>query len=81
MSTNIPTDIFENMDYETAINKLTELIGILERSEGTFDEMMQVYTEAYSYYTYCLKYLNTASEKVKDLNARMSEILSSQEGM
>ncbi len=81
MSTNTPADKFKNMDYETAIKKLTELIGILERNEGSFDEMMQVYTEAYGYYTYCCSYLNTASEKIKDLNQRMAEILGRQEDM
>lgn len=78
---NTTPDKFENMDYETAINKLTELIGILERSDGSFDELMEVYREAFEYYTYCTMYLRTASEKVKALNERMAQIANSQEGL
>lgn len=73
------SDKFKDMDYEKAVNKLTELIGILERGEGTFDELLEVYKEAFEYYTYCSEYLSTAAEKIKDLNARMSEIASSGE--
>jgi exodeoxyribonuclease VII small subunit len=63
---------FENMDYETAINKLNSLIGILERNEGTFDELLEVYKEAFEYYTYCCEYLNTSADKIKELNSRLS---------
>lgn len=65
---------FENMDYETAVTKLKSLIGILERSEGTFDELIEVYKEAFEYYNYCCEYLHTAADKIKDLNAKMAQI-------
>lgn len=65
---------FENMDYETAINKLNFLIGILERNEGTFDELIEVYKEAFEYYTYCSEYLTMSAEKIKELNNRLSGI-------
>ncbi len=81
MSTANPMDKFECMDYETAINKLNELISILERGEGTFDELIEVYKEAFEYYTYCTAYLNTAADKVKDLNARMAQLLIKGEDM
>ncbi|MBQ4105083.1 MAG: exodeoxyribonuclease VII small subunit [Clostridia bacterium] len=68
-------DKFKDMSYETAVGKLTELIGILERNEGTFDELIEVYKEAFQYYTYCSEYLSTSAEKIKDLNAKMAEIL------
>lgn len=66
---------FEGMDYETALKKLSELISRLERSDGSFLELMEVYKEAFEYYTYCTAYLNTASDKIKDLNIRMAELL------
>ena len=65
---------FKDMDYETAVTKLRSLIGILERNEGTFDELIEVYKEAFEYYNYCCEYLHTASDKIKDLNNRMSQI-------
>ncbi len=73
MSAN-PENKFENMDYETAINKLNSLIGVLERNEGTFDELIEVYKEAFEYYTYCNEYLTLSAEKIKDLNNRLSGI-------
>ncbi len=79
MSTANPMEKFKDMDYETALNKLSELISKLERSEGTFTELMEVYKEAFEYYTYCTAYLNTAADKIKDLNNRMAELLSALE--
>lgn len=81
MSTANPMDKFKDMDYETATVKLNQLITTLERGEGTFDELIEVYKEAYEYYTYCTAYLNTAADKVKDLNARMAQLLIKGEDM
>lgn len=74
MNTKSTQDKFNDMSYETAVKKLSELIGILERSEGTFDELIEVYKEAFEYYTYCCEYLSDASVKIKELNARMAGI-------
>ncbi|MBQ8000573.1 MAG: exodeoxyribonuclease VII small subunit [Ruminococcus sp.] len=81
MSTANPMDKFKEMDYETAITKLNQLISRLERNDGTFDELMEVYKEAYEYYIYCTEYLNTAADKIKDLNSRMAQLLIKGEGM
>ncbi len=75
MSTANPLEKFKDMDYETAVTRLSELITKLERSDGTFTELMDVYKEAFEYYTYCTAYLNTAADKIKDLNNRMAELL------
>lgn len=80
MSTN-HVNKFENMDYETAINKLNSLIGILERNEGTFDELIEVYKEAFEYYTYCCEYLSASAEKIKELNNRLSSVTNPREDM
>ena len=69
---NTPENKFENMDYETAIKKLNSLIGILERNEGGFDELIEVYKEAFEYYNYCSEYLTLSAEKIKDLNNRLN---------
>ena len=51
---------FNNMTYEEAVTKLSVLISVLEKGEGSFDELMEVYKEAFEYYTYCSEYLNSA---------------------
>lgn len=63
---------FENMTYEEAMLKLRELISLLERGEGTFDELLTVYKEAFEYYTFCSEYLSTAGEKIKELNSKLT---------
>lgn len=67
-------DKFKDMDYETAINKLNSLICILEKGEGSLDELMAVYKEAFEYYNFCSEYLNKTAEKIKELNASLSGI-------
>ena len=79
MSAKTPENKFENMDYETAISKLGQLIEILEDSKGTFDELIEVYKDAFEYYTYCCEYLSDAQIKIKELNARMSSVQKNEE--
>ncbi|MBQ9742810.1 MAG: exodeoxyribonuclease VII small subunit [Ruminococcus sp.] len=67
---------FKDMDYETAINKLKENIRILEKGEGTLDELMQVYKESFLYYHFCYDYLQQAKTKIEDFNQKMAEIIS-----
>ncbi|MBQ4569348.1 MAG: exodeoxyribonuclease VII small subunit [Ruminococcus sp.] len=74
MSTQTPQDKFKDMDYETAIGKLNSLIGILERSEGTFEELIEVYKEAFEYYNFCCEYLSDAALRIKELNAKITSI-------
>lgn len=63
---------FENMTYEEAMIKLKELIGVLERGEGSFDELLTVYRSAFEYYTFCSEYLSTAGEKIRELNSKLT---------
>lgn len=67
-------DKFENMDYETALNKLSGLISDLESGKLSFDDTLKAYKEAFEYYTFCSDYLKTAGEKIKEMNAKMSQI-------
>lgn len=65
---------FENMDYETAIKKLSSLISDLESGKLSFDDTLVAYKEAFEYYTYCSDYLKTAGEKIKAMNEKMSAL-------
>ena len=69
---------FDGMDYEIAVNKIKDLIGILERGEGTLDELMAVYKEAFEYYNFCSEYLAQTSEKIKELNATLTSFIKNQ---
>ncbi|MBR3988773.1 MAG: exodeoxyribonuclease VII small subunit [Clostridia bacterium] len=67
-------DKFKNMDYETALNKLSSLISDLESGTLSFDDTLTAYKEAFEYYTFCSDYLKTAGEKIKEMNAKMSQV-------
>ncbi len=67
-------DKFKGMDYETAYKKLSELISILEKADRDFDELMEIYKEAFEYYTYCSEYLAQAGDKIKELNRQITAI-------
>ena len=65
---------FKDMDYETALKKLSSLISELENGNLSFDDTLITYKEAFEYYTFCSEYLKTAGEKIKEMNAKMSQI-------
>lgn len=67
-------DKFKDMDYETAVKKLSSLISELESGRLSFDDTLIAYKEAFEYYTYCNDYLKTAGEKIKEMNAKMSAL-------
>ena len=67
-------DKFKDMDYETALKKLSSLISELENGNLSFDDTLVAYKEAFEYYTFCSEYLKTAGEKIKEMNAKMSQI-------
>ena len=81
MNVTANKDKFKDMDYETALKKLGELIAVLERGEGPLDELIEVYKEAFEYHAYCSEYLNGASEKIKELNGFMAGFLKNQGDM
>lgn len=67
-------DKFKNMDYETAVNKLSSLISELESGKLSFDDTLVAYKEAFEYYTFLSDYLKTAGDKIKEMNAKMSSL-------
>ncbi len=78
---NINTEKFKDMSYDKAMEKLNSLISQLEKGDGTFDELMLVYREAFEYYTYCAQYLSLAGEKIKDLNSRITSMTNPMEDL
>ncbi|MBQ8795110.1 MAG: exodeoxyribonuclease VII small subunit [Clostridia bacterium] len=73
-------DKFKNMDYETALKKLSSLISDLESGQLSFDDTLVAYKEAFEYYTFLSDYLKTAGEKIKEMNQKMSQISPYPEG-
>lgn len=69
---NKTTDKFENMSYEAALGKLSELISQLESGKLSFDDTLIAYKEAFEYYTYLNDYLKTAGEKIRNMNDTLS---------
>ena len=67
-------DKFKNMDYEQALKKLSSLICELESGNLSFDDTLKAYKEAFEYYTFSSEYLKNAGEKIKEMNAKMSQI-------
>lgn len=73
-------DKFKDMDYETALKKLSLLISDLESGNLSFDDTLVAYREAFEYYTFLSDYLKTAGEKIKEMNAKMSQVSPYSEG-
>lgn len=73
-------DKFKNMDYETALKKLSSLISDLESGQLSFDDTLVAYKEAFEYYTFLSDYLKTAGEKIKEMNQKMSQFSPYPEG-
>ena len=65
---------FKDMNYETALKKLSSLISELESGKLSFDDTLAAYKEAFEYYTFCSDYLKGANEKIKEMNAKMSAV-------
>ncbi len=73
-------DKFKDMDYETAVNKLSTLISQLEGGKLGFDETLETYREAFEYYSFCSDYLKSAESKIREMNEAMSRISPISEG-
>jgi len=73
------SDKFKNLDYETAVKKLSSLISELESGTLSFDVTLSAYKEAFEYYTFCSDYLKSAGEKIKEMNEKMSTLSPNQE--
>lgn len=79
--TNINTDKFKDMDYETAIGRLQECIDILEKGDRSLEELLEIYKEAFEYHAFCTKYLTDMADKFKDVNDSVSSYIQNRRNM
>ena len=52
-------------DFESAIERLEEITGILETGEESLEESIKLYTEGLQIAQYCQKKLTEAESKIK----------------
>ena len=52
-------------DFETAINRLEEITGLLESGEVKLEEAIKLYTEGLEIAGFCDKKLSEAEKKIK----------------
>ena len=55
----------KNLKFETALDKLSEVIEKLEDSETTLDEALKLYEEGISLIRFCTQKLDDAEQKIK----------------
>lgn len=54
----------KEMTYESAIKRLEEIVGILEKNEVSLDESMKLFEEGTKLTVYCSKKLQEAEQKI-----------------
>ena len=55
----------KNLKFETALDKLSEVIEKLEDSETSLDEALKLYEEGISLIRFCTQKLDDAEQKIK----------------
>ena len=55
----------KNLKFETALDKLSEVIKKLEDSETSLDEALKLYEEGISLIRFCTQKLDDAEQKIK----------------
>ena len=55
----------KNLKFETALDKLSEVIEKLEDSETSLDEALELYEEGISLIRFCTQKLDDAEQKIK----------------
>lgn len=54
----------KEMTYESAVKRLEEIVGILEKNEVSLDESMKLFEEGTKLTAYCSKKLQEAEQKI-----------------
>ncbi len=54
----------KEMTYESAVKRLEEIVGILEKNEVSLDESMKLFEEGAKLTAYCSKKLQEAEQKI-----------------
>lgn len=57
----------EKITYEDAINRLEEIVNILEKNEISLDESMKLFEEGTALTSYCSNKLKEAKQKITEL--------------
>jgi exodeoxyribonuclease VII small subunit len=60
----------ENVSFETAIERLTELVGLLENGKAPLDRSLEIFEEGVHLIGICKKQLENAEQKVKLLTEK-----------
>ena len=55
----------ENISFEAAIERLTELVGLLENGKAPLDKSLEIFEEGVRLIGVCKKQLENAEQKVK----------------
>ncbi len=55
----------ENVSFEKAIERLTELVGLLENGKAPLDRSLEIFEEGVHLIGVCKKQLENAEQKVK----------------
>ena len=59
--------------FETAMERLEEISGILSENNVTLDESLKLYAEAVKLLNYCNDKLNKATLKIQDIEGNLLE--------
>jgi len=59
----------ENLTYEEAIKKLSEIVSKLEKADTPLDESIKLFEEGTKLTAYCYETLKNASQKITQLSA------------
>lgn len=66
-SNSIPKEILKNLpklSFEEQLQRLEDIVEILDSGEATLDEMLVIYEEGMARSQYCREYLEKAEQKV-----------------
>ena len=56
------------MTYEQAINRLEQIVAILEKNEATLDESLKLFEEGTRLSAFCSNMLKQAQTKITEIN-------------
>ncbi len=57
----------DNMNFETSVKRLEEIVRLLENGDAPLDELMSLYEEAVKLTKVCNKLITEAEKKIKIL--------------
>lgn len=60
----------KELTYEQALDRLSEIVALLEKGDISLDESLTLYEEGTALSSLCYKKLNTAQQKITLLSAQ-----------